>query len=470
MANKYSSKNPYLFFSHPETVDVREVLPSKLQCRADDASYFLSILLFKTAHESVDEDGYARLNSRVLTQIMDNRSKRAVIECLIEHRIVECDNLYIPRKKSLGFRLHSRFGNDRVTVTKATDRRIIKQLEKFALKRLEEEQKLWLPVHYKLEKQQSRIAIDMDQANEILSRLEPSAPNAKNIEKVRRNTRLSQSYLCKNISNGTHSFHVGTTRRVFNCVTSLSRPLRPALRFGGEPLESIDIKNSQPALLAKLAKDNWSKENKSQNRNKDQRQGNQERDEQEGEKQEQENLYDVHLPPDLQRYFRETAEGTFYAGLHDMIQIEGRLIPLATVKKKFLTDVLAKKRWCLTNSGRRMKRDYASLIENVFRLSYPTIGEFILATNQEMFEDEFSDWNQHSNLIRMLQTAEAELVIEDAAVRALEHPSSPLVLTCHDAFFCGAGEAELITEILLQAARDQGYQISLKHDRFGDVG
>ena len=74
------------------------------------------------------------------------------------------------------------------------------------------------------------------------------------------------------------------------------------------------------------------------------------------------------------------------------------------------------------------------------------------------------------NSINLLANQNKLLVIEDAAVRALKHPSSPLALPCHDAFFCGAGEAELMTELLLQAAKGQGYQISLKHDRFGDAG
>ena len=40
--------------------------------------------------------------------------------------------------------------------------------------------------------------------------------------------------------------------RVHNSITSLHRTLRPALRIAGQPLGSIDIVNSQPALLALL--------------------------------------------------------------------------------------------------------------------------------------------------------------------------------------------------------------------------
>jgi hypothetical protein len=70
--------------------------------------------------------------------------------------------------------------------------------------------------------------------------------------------------------------------------------------------------------------------------------------------------------------------------------------------------------------------------------------------------------DSHSVFIRKLQRIESELVIHDAAVRALDHPSRPFILTLHDAIFCEAGQSDLIQELMLQAAHDQGYQIKAK--------
>lgn len=67
----------------------------------------------------------------------------------------------------------------------------------------------------------------------------------------------------------------------------------------------------------------------------------------------------------------------------------------------------------------------------------------------------------------MLQKTEAKLVIEGAAPLALAHHSQPLVLTCHDAFFCGAGEAAILDECLMAAAASQGHRIKIKTEYFG---
>ena len=49
---------------------------------------------------------------------------------------------------------------------------------------------------------------------------------------------------------------------------------------------------------------------------------------------------------------------------------------------------------------------------------------------------------------------------------ALEHPSRPLVLTCHDAFFCGAGESQTMDECLMKAAELQNHRIKTKIEFF----
>ena len=103
----------------------------------------------------------------------------------------------------------------------------------------------------------------MDQANEIIERLEPNVKGKPNAGKrgkydpdiITRRTKLAQSSLCQSIHTKSNVLKVGTTGRVYNCATSLSRELRPAMRYEGEQLECVDIRNSQPALLRKLVED-----------------------------------------------------------------------------------------------------------------------------------------------------------------------------------------------------------------------
>lgn len=74
-------------------------------------------------------------------------------------------------------------------------------------------------------------------------------------EIITRRTKLTQSSLCQAIQNKSNTLIIGSTGRAYNCLTSLSSPCRPALRYKGKRLESVDIRNSQPALLGKLVQD-----------------------------------------------------------------------------------------------------------------------------------------------------------------------------------------------------------------------
>ncbi len=439
MANKYPAKrNPYLTFSIPESLDVLDILPSDLHHKADEAHYFISLLIFKTAHQScITANGYTCLSATILNQIMDNRKRYKILECLSENGIIECDGFYTPKRKSYGYRLNSRFADDRVKTIQATNRRIIRSLDAYFAKKLSEDVRCWLPVHHRLDKEQYKLDIDREQADEIVAKLTPKKRRRtkKNTEQIARSSRLCQTALVNNIDEKHHKLSVGKTGRVCNCITSLNREIRPALRYKGKPLESVDISNSQPALLAKLVKDSL-----------DQRQ--------------------AAFLEDLALYIDLTSKGEFYKYIHQLIENTGKQIPLDEIKRKFLTDIFAKKKWVETKSGFVVPRDYDSLVESVFRQEFPTIYRFICETNKADAETGITWDESHSVLIRKLQELEAKLVIEDAAVRAFSHPAKPFVLTLHDAIFCGQGESELMAELLQQAAQNQGHQIKTKKDYY----
>ena len=254
-----TNRNPYLLVSRPKSLDIDTMLPPSLRHKIDEALYLISLLIFKTAHGMVDANGYTNLNFDILSKIMNNRTLRQIKGSLLANEVIQCDGIWIPDIKSLGYRLHPKFCNDTAITSIIKDRRTRRALDRYHVRKLAESEALWLPVHHELNKQKNLIEIDMDQANEAIQKLEPKVkrkPKAgSDPEQTTRRTKLAQSSLCQSIHNKSNALKVGTTRRVYNCVTSLSREIRPALRYKGEQLASVDIRNSQPALFSKLVED-----------------------------------------------------------------------------------------------------------------------------------------------------------------------------------------------------------------------
>jgi len=486
----------------------------------DDALYFISLLMFKTAHGMVNENGYANLNFDILSKIMLGRTLRKIKESLQENGVIQCDGIAIPGIKSLGYRLHPKFCNDTAIFKTIKKGRMSRSLDRYYERKLVESKALWLPVHHELNRHQHMLEIDMDQANAAIQKLEPKVKKPKSKtgnrrkydpEEITRRTILAQSHLCESIKNKTSILHVGTTKRAYNSVTSLSRELRPSLRYKGKQLESVDIRNSQPALLRKLVEDDLESgdgepgiENNASHigtrcpdclepcaggtashigtRGRDSRyqdsRGQDSKDQdskdQEGREQgsteerdrKQGDLYDLRFPDDFMLYSELTANGLFYNFMWEAVQRADYRFLEEAIKTKFLTDIFAKKKWVRGKSGVIFDLDYDSAVEDVFRELFPTVYEFICRTNKTDPGNGVTFLKSHSVLIRMLQQSEAKLVIEGAAPLALAHRSQPLVLTCHDAFFCGAGEAAIFDKCLMLAAASQGHRIKTKTTYF----
>lgn len=165
---------------------------------------------------------------------MDNRKLCKIKESLETNEVIQSDGIAIPGIKSLGYRLHPRFCNDTAITTTIKDRRLSRSLDRYYERKLAEKQTArWQPVHHELNRHQHMIEIDMDQANEAIQQLEPKVkrkPNSGKRKKhdpeiITRRTKLAQSSLCESIKNKNSILKVGTTDRVYNSVTSLSREL-----------------------------------------------------------------------------------------------------------------------------------------------------------------------------------------------------------------------------------------------------
>jgi len=409
-------------FRLPESFEPGDFLPLKLRCLADDARYFMSLILTKLSRREVDAQGNVRLHAAYLRNVMHKHRYRAVIEALLEGGAVTRAP-YQVGARSFGYMLSDRFRRDQHVRVQATCPRLIGRLQAFHESVEAERRARMLPVHRGLERQQYRLRIDGDLAREIIRALPPGS-----------NPFDVQGVLVRDIEQRDFHINVGRYGRLANNVSSMNRNVRRALRHGRRELQHVDIRCCQPALIGKLM---------SNQQRADRGQGRAGTD---GDT--HTSIYDAPAwasCDDWIAYCRVVQGGTFYDWLLE------RMPPGWTrdeLKRRFLADVLAKRK------ANRHGAEYPSAIEDCFAKHFPTVYRFIRSINRDGWE--------HANLIRLLQRAESHLVIETVAADLLKRHPRLFVVTLHDAIHTTPEGIPLVVRAFERAFMESGYPMSLK--------
>ena len=412
-------------FVNPASFEPREFLKSlALARRLDDARYFVSLIHTKLARRDVDHLGVVRLHAKHLKNIMRGSTYAAVVESLLDGGAIERFP-YSVGERSFGFRLASRFVNDKHVRIQATDNRLIRRLQRFHDQAAAERDARMKPVHRALARQQYRLRIDGEAARQTLASL-PATCNPFD----------TQGVLIEDIER--HEFHlnVGQYGRVSNNITSLKRELRQNLNVNGQPLGCVDLACAQPALLAKLIAN-------SNNRGEgEERQGTGGRGKRTGSSKHSSSIYDSRFghDGDVNLFTALVQSGVFYEFMVERLQGDG--IGRDEVKHRILVDVIAKR-------GR-----YPSAVENEFRRLFPTVHAFIRRTNRE----------DHANLIRELQRAESSFVIDAVAAELTERHPRLFVVSLHDALYTTAGNVPRVERAFQRAFQMTGFPMRLNAD------
>lgn len=212
-----------------------------------EAKALVSLLVWKQAVRDVDRNGYTRLHSQWLKTLL-SRNYAAVIKGLQESETIERTN-YSSGRFSCGYRLAPRFASDTVITELVESRVMANRLAKWWQAQQLEQQARWQPIHHELDRRQRIIAIDRETALSELSRAKVKATG-----KARSNCILAQSALVEAIASSSHRLSVGrASERVSTSCGLLKRAIRHnALSVGGNHLVEVDLKSSQPSLLAML--------------------------------------------------------------------------------------------------------------------------------------------------------------------------------------------------------------------------
>lgn len=236
------------------------------------------------------EDGFARLNARMLDKVVPGPIRRGLVRHLSDPRrpggpVIEVDE-YVGAGRSRGYRLLPPYDETRRLV--CTDPGVNQQVWKL----MAGQPKLH-EVHRWLERKLPALELDWGRAVEVIETLEPdefgpatpeeaadadararrrharavrradargkphprpprpvrAVPRAEQVAEYRRHLRER----AKMLADGEHYFTRCDFGRVHTPVTSLPKALRPCLSVGGKPLVGLDLKNSQPLFLALLA-------------------------------------------------------------------------------------------------------------------------------------------------------------------------------------------------------------------------
>lgn len=409
----------------PATFQPTEFLSGPLLTRADEARYFVSLIVTKTAVKDTDPWGCVRLHHDVLRRVMDKDCIAPIVNSLKDGGVIEV----FPHCKGIkckGYRMTARFTCVPSVRVPPNDPRLIDRIERERQRMNDERRSRWLPVHRELSEQQVGLTIT-DDAEAILEGLPAD---------VRNRVWLSQSALIDRLRRREFYFSVGTTGRCFNNLCNLKCELRAAVRLYGEPLGNVDIRCSQFALLGILltgkippsvpkSRETYKYPLLSVPPLSP-------------------SLLSLPAPCDSDTGLCDSDAELFAALAGDGCLYDRLLVELGwpadlrdRLKRSVLRDVLAQR-------GR-----YSNAVVEAFHRLFPSVYRAIRRINRD----------DHGELIRLLQRIESWLVIETVAPRLLRRIP---VVTLHDAIFSRRGDVETVAEAFVSVFDELGFEMALK--------
>ena len=414
------------YFILPAEFHAEDLFP-RSPAAVEQARYFVNLIFRKTRHYDVDSLGYARLNAKLLREVIDGRNLKKIIEALCKAGVLEVDGSYEAGRIPKGYRLAKPFLNGEIVRRRIVVPSVRARVERAWAKVREEQRTRRLPIHDALERAQQGLSFAAD-----------SDPSATITGLRKKASHACQRALARNILDREPSFHIGRTGRVFNGLSGLARPVRKLVNLDGEPMANIDLSCSQYALLGILVEAAYAGHRinttagpevllrglsaRSRDRSR--------------------------VPDDVLEFVECTAEGRFYDTLLEQVvadapPVSGRLgskLPWTRdrVKQRAMSQILAPQ--TLYQRGE---------VGAAFEKLFPSVAVFIAEVNR----------TDHGTLIRLLQKVEAALVIHTVAPKLVER--IPIV-TLHDAIYCRAGDIQIVKAAFEEAFQELGIRIGLK--------
>lgn len=205
----------------PATLDLAPCLPD----RWHDYGKWVAGGLYLRHHTEaqVEPDDFRPTHSAVLKQVLPGRDYAAIMQALVEGRVVEQDTSYRyrPGRRSKAYRLTEGHRRARFRAEALTHRELVPKVRRL---RARKDALVTAEVHRRLRDHLTRLRVTDDYPV------------------------VSLPLTC--IRDGELFFTVDPMGRVHTPITNLGRDLRPFVRYGEERLHQLDVSNSQAFLLA----------------------------------------------------------------------------------------------------------------------------------------------------------------------------------------------------------------------------
>ena len=227
------------FFRVPAPLDSSRI-PAPLR---DYSHWFLDLLHRKYVCWDFTEDSCAvELKAEYVRRTLQ-RNWLPVRNCLESLGVVQCDHLAIDNRKCFSYRQPPHFWETRrVECENARFARKLRENWNAARDRLH-------PVHRWLESWVRRIDFDAARAYDIAATMDPKPKRRRGKSHAPLTTDDYRTLLreqIRRLSEGNFTVTVDAYGRVHSPITSLPKEMRVCITLDGQPLDFIDIANSQP--------------------------------------------------------------------------------------------------------------------------------------------------------------------------------------------------------------------------------
>lgn len=418
---RWSSDGTF-YFTVPASIRFFEILSSQELRSCDDAARYFVDLVLRKSHSS--KDGFARLLAKHLDEIMSGRDRKKIVEALRYAGVVE-RNSYAPGERPYGYRLKDQYRDQDTLRVAATDSLIIKRLRKHLESREKANRITWRPVHHNLWSRQFSLAIDGNAARHEIDLLELANSDVSLCHQQNRQIQLAN---IERLELRQHVMSVGRFGRVFNSITSLPRAIRRHLTDGTQHLTCIDIANSQPAFLATLLSTSTHTGSRAPHPSTPTP------------------IYDLQMEPPisttesrvaLMKFTQWCERGELYEKLARHMNWSR-----SWTKRRFFVDILANKGNYPSELGTFLKREFSA------------VSEFVQSMNA----------SDHRNVIRSLQQAESNFVIDGWAELYMRRYPHDVILTLHDAIYLPENRVAAGVETFEECIKASGYNMAFKID------
>ena len=379
--------------------------------------------------------GYIPLSAKYLENICTKRFYGIIRKILINLKIIECNESYVPGVFSKGYRLCPKYRFSYLKKIYIKDLRLEKKLNKIrAAKRFN-----LLDIEKKLYDNLMNLEIEYEMALKII--------NERKFAGEFESERAYDTRICsvENLYNKKIIFAKDDkTGRIFTNVTFMGKELRKFLIFDQNRLCEIDIANSQPFFLNFILLDYYEKQEINKRTNLYSNISYLNNINYYNNTTLSNNYHNINyntpyvpsfysLPKDVCHYYELTLSGTFYEEIQIMWGEElGKELDKDKIKKMTLTMFFGFNHW-------------KSKELDIFMEYFPNVWSVIKHEKK----------NNYKNLALKLQKAEAEFIINTVVKRIInEEPDLPLY-TIHDSILTLPEYAKYIENIIAEESKQK---------------